>query len=103
MCFRSFSRVAHESPSGFGLLHGFGFASVLADMGLPAGARLLSLLSFNLGIEAGQIAVVLAVMPLVYRARGAVVYRRAVLPLASAVIATIGLAWLIQRSLLGAT
>jgi hypothetical protein len=88
---------------GFGLLHGFGFASVLADMGLPAGARLLSLLSFNLGIEAGQIAVVLAVMPFVYRARGAVVYRRAVLPLASALIATIGLAWLIQRSLLGAT
>jgi hypothetical protein len=87
---------------GFGLLHGFGFASVLADMGLPAGARLLSLLSFNLGIEVGQIAVVLGVMPLVYRARSATIYRQAVLPWASTAIATIGLAWLIQRSFLGA-
>jgi hypothetical protein len=84
---------------GFGLLHGFGFASVLAEMGLPAGARLLSLLSFNLGIEVGQIAVVLCVMPLVYRARGATVYRQAVLPLASAAIASIGLAWFLQRAL----
>ena len=50
----------------FGLLHGFGFASVLADMGLPQGSRLLSLVAFNLGIEVGQLAVVLAVMPVVY-------------------------------------
>ena len=48
----------------FGLLHGFGFASVLAEMGLPKGARLASLVAFNLGVEAGQLAVVLAVMPL---------------------------------------
>jgi hypothetical protein len=87
---------------GFGLLHGFGFASVLSEMGLPAGARLLSLLSFNLGIEVGQIAVVLGVVPLAYRARGATAYRQAVLPLASAAIASIGLAWFLQRAF-GAT
>ena len=57
----------------FGLLHGFGFASVLADMGLPHGARLLSLLAFNLGIESGQLAVVLLVMPAVYCFRKAAV------------------------------
>ena len=53
----------------FGLLHGFGFASVLADMGLPSGARLLALVAFNLGIEVGQLAVVLVVMPIVYQLR----------------------------------
>ena len=83
----------------FGLLHGFGFASVLADMGLPSGARLLSLLAFNLGIETGQLAVVLAVMPVVYAIRASLVYRRAVLPWGSAVIAAIALVWLIQRAL----
>jgi HupE / UreJ protein len=83
----------------FGLLHGFGFASVLADMGLPSGARLLSLLSFNLGIETGQLAVVLGVMPVVYAIRASLLYRRAVLPWGSAVIAVIALVWLLQRAL----
>ncbi len=83
----------------FGLLHGFGFASVLADMGLPSGARLLSLVSFNLGIETGQLAVVLGVMPIVYAIRSSLVYRRAVLPWGSAAIAAIALVWLVQRAL----
>jgi hypothetical protein len=83
----------------FGLLHGFGFASVLADMGLPSGARLISLLAFNLGIETGQLAVVLGVMPMVYLIRASLVYRRAVLPWGSAVIAVIALVWLLQRAL----
>jgi hypothetical protein len=83
----------------FGLLHGFGFASVRADMGLPSGARLLSLLSFNLGIETGQLAVVLGVMPVVYALRASLVYRRAVLPWGSAAIAVVALVWLLQRAL----
>ena len=82
----------------FGLLHGFGFASVLADMGLPSGARLLSLLAFNLGIEAGQLAVVLAVMPVVYQLRAGRLYRNAVLPWGSAAIAGLALVWLVQRA-----
>lgn len=82
----------------FGLLHGFGFASVLADMGLPHGARLVSLLAFNLGIEAGQLAVVLAVMPVVYGLRSSTFYRRTFMPWGSAVIACIALVWLIQRA-----
>ena len=84
---------------GFGLLHGFGFASVLADMGLPPGARLLSLVAFNLGVELGQLAVVLAVMPLAYAIRKTVFYRRAVMPWGSSIIASLALAWLFQRAL----
>ena len=84
----------------FGLLHGFGFASVLAEMGLPAGARLACLLAFNLGIEAGQLAVVIAVMPLAYALRRLRAYRRALLPWGSAVIAGLALVWLIERAFL---
>jgi HupE / UreJ protein len=83
---------------GFGLLHGFGFASVLADMGLPPGARLVSLFAFNAGIETGQLAVVLAVMPFIYGLRAGVFYRRAVMPWGSAAIAALALVWLVQRA-----
>lgn len=47
--------------AGFGLIHGFGFASVLREFGLPAGALGWSLFAFNLGVEVGQLAIVLAV------------------------------------------
>ncbi len=86
----------------FGLLHGFGFASVLADMGLPSGARLLSLFAFNLGIETGQLAVVLAVMPIIYRMRNGTLYRNTLMPLGSAAIAALALVWVVQRALLPA-
>lgn len=82
----------------FGLLHGFGFASVLADMGLPPGARLASLFSFNLGIETGQLAVVFTVMPIIYGLRAGAFYRRALMPWGSAAIAAIALVWLVQRA-----
>lgn len=82
----------------FGLLHGFGFASVLADMGLPSGARLLSLFAFNLGIETGQLAVVLAVMPVVYHLRNGALYRNRLMPLGSAAIAALALVWVVQRA-----
>ncbi|MGB6310807.1 MAG: HupE/UreJ family protein, partial [Steroidobacteraceae bacterium] len=82
----------------FGLLHGFGFASVLAEMGLPKGARLVSLVAFNLGVEAGQLAVVLAVMPLAYLLRSTAFYRRALMPWGSSAIATLALVWLVQRA-----
>lgn len=83
----------------FGLLHGFGFASVLADMGLPQGARLVSLIAFNLGIETGQLAVVLAIMPLIYGLRSGAFYRRALMPWGSAAIAAVALVWLVQRAI----
>jgi hypothetical protein len=83
----------------FGLLHGFGFASVLTDMGLPHGARVISLLAFNLGIEAGQLAVVLTVMPILYAIRAGGFYRRGVMPWGSAAIAVIATVWLVQRAI----
>lgn len=51
--------------SSFGLLHGFGFAAVLSDIGLPETEKLLALLSFNIGVELGQIIFVLALFLLV--------------------------------------
>lgn len=48
----------------FGLVHGLGFADVLRELGLPARATVPSLLAFNVGVELGQLAVVLALLPL---------------------------------------
>jgi hypothetical protein len=84
----------------FGLLHGFGFASVLTEMGLPKGARLISLVAFNLGVEAGQLVVVLAVMPLAYFLRTTHFYRRGIMPWGSSAIACLALVWFVQRALL---
>ena len=50
----------------FGLMHGFGFASVLKEVGLPKAGLLWSLLSFNLGVELGQLAVVVLGFPVLY-------------------------------------
>jgi HupE / UreJ protein len=83
----------------FGLLHGFGFASVLAEMGLPTGARLVSLVAFNLGVETGQLAVVLAIMPLAYSFRSTTFYRCGVMPWGSSAIACLALVWFVQRAL----
>lgn len=55
---------------GFGLLHGFGFAGALADVGLPTGAAAPALLLFNLGVEAGQLAFVALVLTVRLLARG---------------------------------
>jgi hypothetical protein len=84
----------------FGLLHGFGFASVLTEMGLPAEARLVSLVAFNAGVEAGQLAVVLTVMPLAYLYRRSAFYRRGVMRWGSTAIAGLAAVWLVQRALL---
>lgn len=51
---------------GFGLVHGFGFANVLRELGLPSSGLARSLVSFNLGVEAGQIVIVSALWPLLW-------------------------------------
>jgi hypothetical protein len=83
----------------FGLVHGFGFASVLADLGLPQGALLLSLVGFNLGVEAGQLAIVAAFLPLAYALRRSRFYRRALFTGGSAAIALLAAAWFAERAL----
>jgi hypothetical protein len=83
----------------FGLIHGFGFASVLTDLGLPKDALLLALVGFNLGVEAGQLAIVAAFLPLAYALRGSWFYRRLVFYGGSAAIALVAAMWLAERSL----
>jgi hypothetical protein len=82
----------------FGLAHGFGFASVLADLGLPRDARLISLVAFNVGVELGQLAVVAAALPLVYSLCRWRHYPRAVLQGGSLAIVSIASLWFIQRA-----
>lgn len=81
----------------FGLVHGFGFASVLADLGLPQGTLVLALLGFNLGVEAGQLAIVAVFLPLAFGLRRTWLYRRGVLVGGSYVIAAMAAAWLVER------
>jgi hypothetical protein len=82
----------------FGLIHGFGFASVLADLGLPQGALLIALVAFNLGVEVGQLAIVGVFLPLAYALRRTPLYRRVIFVGGSIVIALVALAWLLQRA-----
>ena len=83
----------------FGLIHGFGFASVLTDLGLPQGSLLLALVAFNLGVELGQLAIVAAFLPIAYALRDTRLYRRAILVGGSLVVAAIAALWLIERAL----
>jgi HupE / UreJ protein len=82
----------------FGLIHGFGFASVLSDLGLPRDALILALVGFNLGVEAGQLAIVAAFLPLAYSMRNTWIYQRAILLGGSMAIACVALVWLVERA-----
>lgn len=82
----------------FGLIHGFGFASVLSDLGLPQDALILALVGFNIGVEAGQLAIVAAFLPMAYLLRGTLIYRRAVLLGGSLLIAAVAAVWLVERA-----
>ncbi len=82
----------------FGLLHGFGFAGALADLGLPAGSLALSLAGFNIGVELGQLAIVALFLPAAFALRTTWAYRRVVLAGGSAIIASIAGVWLVERA-----
>lgn len=81
----------------FGLLHGLGFAGVLSELGLPRAAFLPALISFNVGVEAGQLAVIGLAFLAVGFFRDRSWYRRAVVVPASLLIAAVGLYWSVQR------
>ena len=83
----------------FGLVHGFGFAGALADLGLPRGALALSLASFNVGVEAGQLAIVAVFLPIAFALRATLAYRRYALGAGSLAIAAIAAVWLAERAL----
>jgi hypothetical protein len=81
----------------FGLIHGFGFASVLTDLGLPSSALLVALLGFNLGVEVGQLAIVAVFLPLAWALRSTAFYRRGIMTAGSLLIAALALIWLTER------
>ena len=84
----------------FGLIHGLGFASSLNEIGLPRNRFLTSILSFNLGVEIGQLIVILIVFGiLILPFRKKENYRRIVIYPASIIIALIASYWAIERIL----
>lgn len=82
---------------GFGLVHGFGFASVLLDLGLSGAHLALALLGFNVGVELGQLSIVLVFLPLAYRSRNTSIYRSLVFRFGSVLIGVVGALWMVER------
>ena len=83
----------------FGLVHGLGFANVLKELGLPQGALALALVGFNLGVEAGQLVIVGAFLPVAFLLRGTAFYRQVVFFGGSALIVLVAGIWVVERSL----
>ena len=81
----------------FGLLHGMGFASVLGELGLSSDYQLLSIVAFNLGVEIGQLSILLIALPVLISIRGYQWYKKWLMPVGSFAIALIALQWSIER------
>ncbi len=85
----------------FGLLHGLGFAGALTEFGLSQNNLVSGLIGFNVGVELGQLVVILICFALVgFWFSGKAWYRRVVTIPASAVIALIGVYWVVERTVL---
>jgi len=82
----------------FGLVHGFGFASVLSELNLPTARFAWALLQFNLGLEAGQLAVVVIVTTLLFLARLLPRYPAWVIRGGSCAAIVVGVLWLVERT-----
>lgn len=81
---------------GFGLFHGFGFAGLLADLGLDRSNRVLSLLGFNIGIEIGQVAIILLLFPALFLLRRTLFYVT-FMQVGSIALIAIALGWFVDR------
>ncbi len=93
-----FSKRAWLVAFAFGLIHGFGFANVLTDLELAIGSLGISLLGFNLGVEIGQLAIVLIFLPVAFLLRHYWFYQRIVLFAGSQAILVLALVWFLQRA-----
>lgn len=82
---------------GFGLLHGMGFAGVLSELGLPRSECVTALLTFNLGVEGGQLTVIALAFGAVFQVQQQDWYRRWVVVPASLAIAATRIVWTVQR------
>lgn len=92
----------HWLTFGFGLIHGFGFAGVLREMDITSGDSgiLLPLLSFNLGIETGQIAVAAIVLPMIWWLNNNMQIAEKFLRSCSVMVCLMGSYWLLERTML---
>ena len=86
---------------GFGLVHGFGFASVLRELGVGAAGVgvAVPLVSFNLGVEMGQVGVMLLARPLIWKLRSQPFFVMKCVPACSLLVTLVGGYWLLQRTL----
>lgn len=98
--------VRGDDPKGrwlltfaFGLIHGFGFASVLRELGVGSNGSGIGvpLVSFNLGVEIGQIAIASLVLPVIWKLRARPVFINRWVPACSVLVAVLGSYWFVQR------
>jgi hypothetical protein len=82
----------------FGLVHGLGFASVLADLGLGGANLALALVGFNAGVEVGQFAIVMIFLPIAVLLRDTLFYQRVFVPVGSGIIGVVAIFWLLTRA-----
>jgi hypothetical protein len=90
-------RLRWQVAFSFGLVHGLSFASVLGPMRLPAASLAVALGSFNLGVEVGQIAVALLLVPIAFSLRYEAAYRRFVSPTISLGALVLAGLWFLDR------
>ncbi len=83
---------------GFGLLHGLGFASALSGLVLPTDYFIECLLSFNLGVELGQLAIVLPCIPLLLLLSRQFYYRTLAMPFMALAVISCSLWWTVERA-----
>lgn len=83
---------------GFGLIHGFGFAGVLGELGLPTGSLVPALIGFNLGVELGQLAIVAVFLPVAFLIRSTTFYYRVALQAGSVAISLVAALWFVDRA-----
>ena len=98
--------IRPENPHGrwritflFGLIHGFGFATVLRDLGVASSTTgvAVPLVAFNLGVETGQVVIAAVLLPIIWKLRTWEPFVRRGVPICSGVVAAAGGYWLIQR------
>jgi hypothetical protein len=85
----------------FGLFHGFGFASILSHLGVLGEHMALSLFGFNLGVEIGQIAVIIIIFPVLYMIRNYAFFPKIILRYGAVTLIMLSAVWFVERALLG--
>lgn len=89
--------VRWQVAFALGLLHGFGFSSALADLGLTRRHLVATLFGFNLGVELGQLSFVAVFLPIAFAARRSRLYRPVGVIAGSVVIAVVASGWFVER------